>query len=428
MGKVATVRTACSTSNGTQSFTNTDLGGLTPGAALFFLTFCSSDNTPAAHAGWGVGAATSTSERWTVASVYRDSIAGTQGWRRGAADNCIMLLNPTTDNGAVLCEADFSQFVANGVEVNWSTAPGTAYLMHVVLFADVDDAYAGSFLPNGTQDASVDVTDPGFWPNFMFTSGCAALLNDTASAHAEGGIGFVVNDGSTTEASYLVTLFEDGTGTAHQQGACSNQYGYIALSLATLKYAIEFSGFDSSGFTATTRLGAGDVNDAICYLAISFGGSSPKLDVWAGGFDTRTTQGSQSITAPGFKPQAVFLGPNYMTAWDTHHSDSALAGCRGFGLASGVDDEFSGSNNAQEGVATTFAQSLSDDQIGVIEQHDGSTGIIAYLESLNTDGFTLYYSTADGTARKWPAAAIEAMPGGERGVGRGVMRGVGRGV
>lgn len=52
---VAVTRVACNTSTGDQTITTTDLGGLTPKAAMFIITQAVTDGAAANHAVWGLG-------------------------------------------------------------------------------------------------------------------------------------------------------------------------------------------------------------------------------------------------------------------------------------------------------------------------------------------------------------------------------------
>ena len=160
---VAVTRAAANLATGTQDFTTTDLGGLTPVGALFIITKATADGTPADHAIVGIGAATGSSERWACSVTSEHGVSATDTNRRAMTDECVCLISEGT--GTVDGEADFDSFITNGVRINWGNAPASAYLVTVLLLAGTDtSAYAGVFTGHASTNGVTDVTDPGFQP------------------------------------------------------------------------------------------------------------------------------------------------------------------------------------------------------------------------------------------------------------------------
>jgi hypothetical protein len=189
---VAITRDAVNTATGNQDFTTNDLDGLTPKAAFFIITSAISDGTPRDNAIISFGAATDTTERWSVGVQAQHDVGTTNTGRRAVSDECIMKLFGTSTN--VDGEADFVSFIANGVRINWGNAPALGYLLTVVLFAGTDlTAKAGTFTV-GNEDVPTDVNTVGFEPDVLLTASVALGFTDAGSTFALLSHGVVTND------------------------------------------------------------------------------------------------------------------------------------------------------------------------------------------------------------------------------------------
>jgi hypothetical protein len=397
MTVVAVVRAAANTATGNQNFTTTDLGGLTPSAALFIATRAVTNNTAAAHAPICIGAATSTSQRWAMFSTSQDGQADTAVTRRAATTQCLMI---PLAGGGIDGEADFVSFITNGVQINWTDAPANAYLITVVLFANLSGAYAGTFAPGTSVGAAVDVTAPNFQPDLVFLASHGDAFDDTSSAFHSPGFGWAVRDGSNTQLSVMQSE-QDGQAAGTPRAYLSTSYGIATLSVNSnnLLWASEIGSFDSQGFSATLRIASAGT-DEVGYLALALNGDN----VWAGTHATPTATGNQASTAPGFRPQAVFLGMTHLTAVN-NGSQNASAGPYGVAVIT-ANAQYSNAIAIENGAAITNTQGLGQSIAADIDNDDGATGIEATLVSLDATGWTLDFTSVLGSARQWVALAI----------------------
>jgi hypothetical protein len=395
---VAVTRAACNTGVGNQDFTTTDLRGLTPKAAYFIVSLATTNDTATAHAVFGTGAATATDARWSTVFSAEDGQASSDSSRDGSTTTCVTILD---GNGAVDGAADFVSFITNGVRINWSNAPGAAYLMTVILFAGTDlSAACDVFTAAANENDTVDVNTIGFEPDLVLLV-CPGLSSFASSGgNAYGAFGAAVNDGSDSQACWL--FYDDNAETTTSVAAMiSNAYGTGQHNAAGWIWAGEIGTFDSSGFSCTTRQG-GAGTDQVGYLALSFGGAA---DVWLSTLATPTSTGNQSQTGPGFLPQFVMCGLTQMPALNTTTTD-ANAGSVGLGVFDG-DDAYSTTAQDEDNQATSDCQCIVDTIPVNCPNDDGTTGHEASFVSFDSDGWTWNFTSTEGTAVYYWALAIE---------------------
>src|SRR3990167_5502178 len=122
---VATVRVAANTATGTQNITTSDLGGLTPKAALIIGSVAVTDATAAAHNVVSYGACSGATNEWVTAVSDTDNVADSDNDTWFDDDFCVLFVNPGAQT--VDGSAEFSAFIADGVTINWTDAPAGAY-------------------------------------------------------------------------------------------------------------------------------------------------------------------------------------------------------------------------------------------------------------------------------------------------------------
>jgi len=262
---VAVTRAAANVALGNQTFTAADLGGLTPAAAFFIITYCTSDGTPAADAVLGWGAATGAENQWAVNVTAEDGQGTTDTGRDLRTDVCVRVNVPgTTLDG----EANFVSFNANNVIINWSTAPSAAFLVTVVLFAGTDlSAQAATFTVPAVLNNTVDVNTVGFEPDVVLTV-YPVRSGDGFSAVARVSQGVVINKETVYQACSAY-FSRDSVATSEVGGRITETYGCMNIDRnGALVDAGEFSAFDANGFSCTARV-AGSGNDC-AFLALAF--------------------------------------------------------------------------------------------------------------------------------------------------------------
>ena len=394
---IAQARVAANTSTGNQDITTPDLGGRTPKAVLFYVVGATGDGE-FNHAHICIGAASGASERWCAAANSESGSADTDNARTFDSDEVIRVNNvgSTGVNG----EADFVSFITNGVRINWGNALNTAYQIVAVFFAgdDVEEAHAGVF---DLTDGEV-ITAPGFTANLIF----AIATNQTAgNAGSDFNIGHGWQDGQSSPDAAAQCLGEENgeSSGSPSMRATGNDTSILAIneSNGTIDHDGFFDTFTASGFTY--RAVDDDDSDQAGYLALRIAGASVKVGL----IDSPTSTGNWSVTGVGFKPQAVFIGMNMVTARDSAVTGSP-AGTAGYSIVT-ENGENALSVQIESGPATTDTQSSLENEAIFLPEDDGADGFAGTFVSFDSDGWT--YDIDDvpnSTARKWFYLAIES--------------------
>ncbi len=404
---VAVMRAAANTSTGTQDFTTTDLGGLTPKAAWFMMSSAITDGTAASDAHVCVGAATGATNEWAVTANDEDGQSTTDSVNETYGSRCIAI--NVTGTGNLDGDADFDSFITDGIRINWQDAPAAAYLLTVILFAGTDLSAHANTKVLGTQDTAVDVTDPGFTPDLVIATMLRKCVVDDLQGAFHISIGAAHYDGVSTivqrswyagsrsgQATSLVGGVFNSSRILEQDGA----------NVVATEVTVEISDFDANGFTLTARDGGGD-EEAVFYLALNFGGVA---EGYVGAYTTPTSTGEDTETGPGFKPQFVMLGQTMLESVDTYNT-AGLGGQTGISVFD-ADDEFSVSHRMRDGVMSTECKSISDDRAIVLADHLGTLDVEATFVSFEDTGFILDYSNVATAAKQFWCLAIEEVVAG----------------
>jgi hypothetical protein len=386
---IATVQTTCDTAGGgTQDITTTDLGGLTPVAAVLIISGATSLDTAAAGARLGVGFTDGTNQ-FAFSIQTEDAQGTTDADRRSESDEVVSIMLATR---AVDGEANFSSFITNGIRIAWGDYPASAYYVTAILFAGTDvSAYCGSFTPDTTQNNAVDVTGVGFESDVVFFLYNQSTSIPDATTHAILSFGAAVNDGADSQAC-TSSYWLNNQATTDNQLALFGSYafGFPALTVG------EIGTFDADGFTCTTRLGGGLRPPG--FLALNFNSViTAGLDV----LTTPTSTGNQAftVTLGGETPQLALMGMTKADAIDTVYTDSR-GGTTGFYVCD-ADDEASHAAQDEDGVATSNTQSYAAAK-ATLDDHDGTGLFDASFVSFAANTVTLNFAETDtGTARKW---------------------------
>ena len=391
---IRTTRFATPTSTGNVDVTTADLGGKTPKAVIIIASHADTDGTAEDGLALGVGFADATLEgSANISSQHAQTTTSTR--RRFRTVLVIDLLVGATAQ----VTANFVSFITNGVRLNFTAVDSDAQLFTVIFFAGDDLSAHSDSIDLGTGTSALDQTAPGFQPDLVFVAGCAITAN-TQSGVAIFHFGVAVRDGSDTNRGISWSSANAlGTSAATLQMHTDSIGGEITTSQI---WEASIDSFDASGFSITPSANAG--NDVVIYLAISVGG----LSAWVGSLDSPTSTGDDAQTGPGFKPQFVMLGMTAAQAEDTVESD-ADAGPIGFSVFDKDGNEFSTAVVEEDAVTTTNNQSLADNQAVNFPNDAGTQIMAATFSTMDANGWTLNFSVADGTARKWFGVAIEEV-------------------
>ena len=290
---IQTTRVASSTSNGTQDITITDFG--TPKAAMFIITKGVTDNTSVDGAVIATGFTDGTRNVCgDIAAKHGDETTVT---RSGFSTSACISMSDDTGN---LATADFDSWITDGVRIDWTNAPPSAYLLTVVLFGGDDLTAYASFFTSAAVGNTADITDPGFQPTDLIT----VFEGNPGSPSIC--IGAVHDDGASTVTQASTAYTSRNSRTAGENaGESTATYGAFLLRSDGLIHRTQsFNTFDANGFSATCG-GTTTGDDEIIYLALKI----ENHDSYVGTFSTPTSTGNDAQTDPGFKPQFLLQLP-----------------------------------------------------------------------------------------------------------------------
>jgi hypothetical protein len=190
-----------------------------------------------------------------------------------------------------------------------------------------------------------------------------------------------------------------GSGGANQQAATqlSSQFIVLVQPSGTVRAAADWSSWDESGFTIQWTANDASV-DQIHFLAIGGGDLQGRLVNWT----MPTSVSNQSVTGVGFKPDVlIHLYPG-----------SAFTGTLGTSIAGGFFGI--GTSTASAGASTIYDQIANGVPAPALlsQTKYGTTSLLALamsptrttkqadLVSMDADGFTMHFTTADSSAAR----------------------------
>jgi hypothetical protein len=414
--KVAQVRVSANTSAGDQDITTSDLGGVTPKAVHFRIIRATADGS-ADHVSFGEGMATSSTARAAIAYASEDGVGTTETFVEIDDANCIILIDPLAVSHTLECVADFVSFLADGCRINWSVSAASGYQIVATFFA-------GSQLQAHVSPVVVEATFSGSSAVFrqQITTGIGdpdlliAFSAQTLSSFTLSGS----TSGISWGASHL-TQFEDLR--TLEQNACVRYR--ISDAVTTASQVVD--AFDAGFLIASST--TGHVRAAKSYIDRDIGYSlypviqatftravgileliMPGVGAWVGAIDPRTSAGSQSITAPGFRPQWATV---VQTMVDTLGTGETTDDANSITLASfTATDEQAIGMSGDDGASGSNCISYIDD--AAINHQDVVAGALftGSFTSFDSVGWTWNFSAANGTQRRWLAWAIEGFDAG----------------
>ncbi len=399
--KVAVIQQAVTAAIATQEFTSAGFG--TPKAAMFIVTRAIANNTSTAHNALTLGFTDGVRSRSVCATSSDGEIL--TATRRGGQEVCAYGIDPPIENQDY--QGAFSQWVTDGVEINWTAAPNSAFLMTVILFGGTDlQVHVNEFIPSIAENSTLNITDPGFLPDQIIMIGTDKPFPTTADNHCRFGFGFADRGSSISQGAIGYTAVNNAittNNTAHTSNNRTWVNGHGGTSQA------EVTDFLDNGFEVTTRENAATVDGEIAYLALKYSGSGGSANHSVFVMDTPILAGNDVITTPGFKPQALLIGGSFVEIINTNAGANPVANTASFGATDGTN-EFCSSVSDKDGIVLnlpiTSSLSLVDNKLVRLTESDGTGGHAGTLTSFDPGGFTINYSATDGTARKYIVMAI----------------------
>jgi len=360
------------------------------------LTLGATDNTAADNAAMSVGFTDGTRSRcgtW-ISEHGQDTSDSTS---TVDTDSCIYLYNAV---GSEECNAVFSAWIDDGVQITWTNAPASGLLLTVVLFGGTDlaDAYVNHFASNASIDTATDVTDPGFKPTDLLLA--AGLPYSTYFNLSVGAVHNTADDVVTQR--FTTHVDRDNQDTIQVGSHVSNTYGAGIISVVSTEYWMgEFGSFDANGFSCTTRDSTTGSGINIAYLALRI----TTYDSYIGTLDTPVDVGNDGQTGVGFKPQFVMQVTSGCTTINANNTANT-GGNLGISVADATA-QYSNQIASEDAVGTTNTESQSDDQMVVLHDDDGAALFATSFVSFDADGFTQNFTATGGTAAYWWFWAVE---------------------
>jgi len=357
--------------------------GFTPKAVIIVLNTRTSDGSGTPYV-MMMGLVASTTSRAVLGS--NDDGSNGRSWHNNGKTHELR-----SSTGTLLFQADLVSFDADGATFNCGTTDGNAYIANYYFLGgtDLTNAAVKSWKPaSGTGNESQ--TGIGFQGDFgiFVHAGISGVSLPTDEARSDIGIGFAK---STTKRGCFSCI-----NIASLQA--TDRIWLKSSDGSTTNMSADFVSWDSDGFTYNRVVGG--TQRFVSALVLKGG----QYDV---GSDTqKTSTGTQAKTGVGFQPTGVMF-ISWALAASASWNGSNIRQC--VGLASGTDARAAISRAKDSG--TTAQQKL--DRATVLQMMVEGTPTfpaIADISSLDSDGYTLNWTTADGTAREIIYAAFGSNP------------------
>jgi hypothetical protein len=383
---------ACNTSTGNQVITGV---GFQPKALILWTALMTAEGFAAENRG-AIGMAVSTSSRRYTAWACNDAVGISDTSLR--VDN--LLIGLLSSSGVVDAAADLVSFDSGGFTMNWSDAPGSAWIMHYLALggSDLTNVFIKTF-NTPTASGSVPYTGVGFLPDCLIGlwslagtvlpyAGANAVqaVSFASSASAEQSCGFGDEDAQDISRGrqWLRPLFVRASDA--QDGGERLEGDLTSL--------------DADGFTINYTA---SITFAMPMAVLCLKGGQYKV-----GTDTqRTSVGTKATNGVGFQPTGLLLlsanavGNAADDATKSKHSigavSSGVEGCSWFESVDALDTSDTNSSSTTGKVIRTATS------VSTIDAE-------ADLSSFDSDGFTLDWTTADATAREFAYLAFGSEP------------------
>ena len=375
---------------GNQAYTGV---GFQPKALIFFGTRQTATGY-AVGMGAMLGYAVSSSGQVVVATCANDNVSPTQPARGINNGACIQSMTPAT--AAVDIQGLLVTMDADGFTINWTSASaGTTFIVHYVALGGSD--ITGAAVGTGTANTSTGTkayTGTGFQPDFVMTGHMSTSSAPPVTlTGGRLGIGAAATGGSG--AAYIGEV----DGVASSDVVCYANSGVVFAQgnpSAAVAIVASLSSFDADGFTFNFTTVSGSAIQFI-WLALKGGRYNVLSDT------QKTSTGTQAKTGFGFQPTGLlFFGNNKALSAS---ADSTLQK-----LSMGATD---GTNQGATWEQGTDAVNPTDENSATVTSavlrhatNPSTTDAEAVISSLDADGYTLNWTTADATTRDFIAVAF----------------------
>lgn len=284
--------------------------------------------------------------------------------------------------------ADFVSMDSDGFTINWTSA-SSMVVTYLALggtgLTNVKTGQAAAKTSTGNQA----YTGVGFQPTALIVfAGKFSTSPLDQSTNGSGLFGF-----ATSSSARGMVAWRNQNGS-NPQVAKHRQSTQRLVSTTTTFTEADFVSFDSDGFTLNYTTAGGSA-DVFYYLALR----GPQFKVSS--FNQATSTGNQALTGAGFTPKAAIM----MSANDVSgNNDAAQANARiSFGWATDTSARSSLWMGETDNVSTTVSsRNLDRGKLLKLMTEGASPTVNAAADhvSFDSDGQTINWTTADGTARQ----------------------------
>ena len=364
-------------STGNQAVTGV---GFQPKVVLFRYNMSATDTSQGdAIIGFGVGV--SSSDRRVSGNYATTGLTTSANAAWNQPTYCIY----TPGGGS---RADLVSLDSDGFTVNWVTSSQMA-VQYLALGGDAITHVKTGSAAAKTSTGNQSYTGLGFQPTALIVfAGKFSTSPLDQTTNGSGLFGF-----ATSSSDRGFVAWRNQT-SSNPQAAKHRQSTQRIMSTTTNFTEADFVSFDSDGFTLNFTTSGGSA-DVFYYLALR----GPQVKVSS--FNQATSTGNQSITGAGFTPKAAIMA----SANDVSgNNDSAQAHARAsFGWATGTSERASLWLGETDNVSPTVAsRNLDRTKLIKMMTEGGSPTVNAAADhvSFDSDGQTINWTTADGTARQ----------------------------
>ncbi|MFX1555401.1 MAG: hypothetical protein ACFFBV_15865, partial [Promethearchaeota archaeon] len=380
---------AANSGTGNQSVSDV---GFQPKAVFFWIT----DRTSAGSSGYarfGRGWTDGTN-MGAVATAWDDSSGSSTTLVRVVDTKCITLIN---QSGTLLAEASIVSLDSNGFTINWSTAGGSRLVTYLALGGNgLTNVKVGSF--SYPQQDNYSVTDVGFQPDTVLFMGAQGISSGSTmnTNESRGGHGFGIALSSTDTHSDAHRWRDGSTGAASSSSGLDTSYCLVFADddPAGPELAIEFVSMDSGGFSLTRddSLGNNEDQPPVVYLAMK------GMDVDRGVLTQPTSTGNQSVADLSFEPSIVLFDGGDKATTNGFEADAEMVA--GVATSSSARASFWIGCDSDSSPYPSDTDLSSSAVIRSLTAGTPSLNAQADFVSMNSDGFTINWTTADSTQRK----------------------------
>ena len=364
-------------STGNQAVTGV---GFQPKVVLFRYNMSATDTSQGdAIIGFGVGV--SSSDRRVSGNYATTGLTTSANAAWNQPTYCIY----TPGGGS---RADLVSLDSDGFTINWVTSSQMA-VQYLALGGDAITHVKTGSAAAKTSTGNQSYTGLGFQPTALIVfAGKFSTSPLDQTTNGSGLFGFAT---SSSDRGFVAWRNQTGS---NPQAAKHRQSTQRIMSTTTNFTEADFVSFDSDGFTLNFTTSGGSA-DVFYYLALR----GPQVKVTS--FNQATSTGNQSITGAGFTPKAAIMA----SANDVSgNNDSAQAHARAsFGWATGTSERASLWLGETDNVSPTVASRNLDRTKLIKMMTEGASPTVnaaADHVSFDSDGQTINWSTADGTARQ----------------------------